>query len=71
MGASSIWAHLDLFGYARCLGMVSVDQSAMMVNRDDWTGGFYGLTADNVGTFFDHGIPPTGRGWVWTRWSQR
>ena len=23
MGASSIWAYLDLFGYARCLGMVS------------------------------------------------
>lgn len=62
MGASAIWAYLDLFGYARCLGMVSVDQSPKMVNRDGWENGFYGLTADNVGTFFDHGIPPTGKG---------
>jgi non-heme chloroperoxidase len=62
MGASSIWAYLDLFGYARCLGMVSVDQTPMMVNRDGWSSGFYGLTADALGPFFDHGIPPTGRG---------
>jgi pimeloyl-ACP methyl ester carboxylesterase len=62
MGASSIWAYLDLFGYARCLGMVSVDQTPKMVNRDGWDNGFYGLTADNVGTFFDAGIPLTGRG---------
>ena len=62
MGASSIWAYLDLFGYARCLGMVSVDQTPKMVNRDGWDNGFYGLTAENVGTFFDAGVPPTGRG---------
>jgi len=62
MGASSIWAYFDLFGYARCLGMVSVDQTPKMLNRDGWEGGFYGLTADNLGTFFDAGIPPTGRG---------
>jgi len=62
MGASSIWAYFDLFGYARCLGMVSVDQTPRMLNRDGWEGGFYGLTADNLGTFFDAGIPPTGRG---------
>ncbi len=61
MGASSIWAYFDLFGYARCLGMVSVDQTPRMLNRDGWEGGFYGLTADNLGTFFDAGIPPTGR----------
>lgn len=62
MGASSIWAYFDLFGYARCLGMVSVDQTPKMVNRDGWVNGFYGLTADNLGTFWDDGIPPTGRG---------
>lgn len=62
MGASTIWAYLDLFGYARCRGMVSVDQTPKMVNRDGWDAGFYGLTAENVGTFFDAGIPPTGRG---------
>ncbi len=62
MGASSIWAYLDLHGFDRCLGMVSVDQSPRMVNRDGWSAGFYGLTPDNVGTFFDAGIPPTGRG---------
>jgi pimeloyl-ACP methyl ester carboxylesterase len=62
MGASAIWAYLDLFGYARCLGMVSVDQTPKMVNRDGWENGFYGLTADNVGTFLDQGIPPTGKG---------
>ena len=62
MGASSIWAYLDLFGYARCRGMVSVDQTPTMVNRDGWANGFYGLSADNLGTFWDDGIPPTGRG---------
>ena len=62
MGASSIWAYFDLFGYARCLGMVSVDQTPKMVSRDGWANGFYGLTAENVGTFFDDGIPATGRG---------
>lgn len=62
MGASAIWAYFDLFGYARCLGMVSVDQTPKMVSRDGWENGFYGLRAENVGTFFDDGIPPTGRG---------
>ena len=42
--------------------MVSVDQTPKMVNRDGWDNGFYGLTADNVGTFFDRGIPPAGKG---------
>ena len=28
MGASAIWAYFDLFGYARCLGTVSVDPEA-------------------------------------------
>ena len=62
MGASSIWAYLDQFGYARCRGMVSVDQTPKMVNRDGWESGFYGLTPELLGTFFDDGIPPTGRG---------
>ena len=67
MGASSIWAYLDLFGYACCLGMVSVDQTPKMLNRDGWDNGFYGLTPENVGTFLDDGIPPTGRARGWTR----
>jgi non-heme chloroperoxidase len=62
MGASSIWAYFDLYGYARCLGMVSVDQTPKVVSRDGWLNGFYGLTAENLGTFFDAGIPPTGKG---------
>ena len=44
------------------LGMVSVDQTPKMLNRDGWDNGFYGLTPENVGTFLDDGIPPTGRG---------
>lgn len=62
MGASAIWAYLDLFGYDRCLGMASVDQTPKMLNADGWDNGFYGLTPENVGTFFEAGIPQTGRG---------
>src|SRR6476659_6483634 len=46
MGASSIWAYLDLFGYARCLGMVPVDQTPKMLNRDGSERDFHGLPAD-------------------------
>jgi pimeloyl-ACP methyl ester carboxylesterase len=62
MGASSIWAYCDLFGTGRIRGMVSVDQTPKMVNGDGWEFGFYGLTHANSGTFFDAGIPDTGRG---------
>ncbi|WP_226344669.1 alpha/beta fold hydrolase [Agilicoccus flavus] len=62
MGASSIWAYLDLFGFDRCLGMVSVDQTPRMLNGDGWEHGFYGLTRKNLGTLFAAGIPATGRG---------
>ncbi|KQO62848.1 alpha/beta fold hydrolase [Curtobacterium sp. Leaf261] len=86
MGASSIWAMLDLFGTgsgpsgagpagadpagaglavgdtARVAGVVTIDQTPKMVNTDDWSHGFYGMDAANSGTFFDDGIPDTGRG---------
>jgi non-heme chloroperoxidase len=64
MGASSIWAYCDLFGTGRMRGMVSVDQTPKMVNGDGWEFGFYGLTHANSGTFFDDGIPDTGRGFT-------
>jgi len=62
MGASSIWAYFDLFSYARCRGMVSVDQTPKLLNVEGWNNGFYGLTPESLGTLFAAGIPPTGRG---------
>jgi non-heme chloroperoxidase len=62
MGASTIWAYYDLFGAERLRAVVSVDQTPKMVNDDTWPYGFYGLTPENVGTFFAGGIPDTGRG---------
>jgi non-heme chloroperoxidase len=62
MGASTVWAYYDLFGAERLSRIVTVDQTPRMVNDDDWTHGFYGLNRQNMGTFFDNGIPETGRG---------
>jgi pimeloyl-ACP methyl ester carboxylesterase len=62
MGASAIWAYVDLFGTDVVRGIVSIDQTPRMINDSDWTYGFYGLTADNSGAFFADGIPATGRG---------
>jgi pimeloyl-ACP methyl ester carboxylesterase len=76
MGASSIWAMLDLVGTgadsasagpsagdtARVAGVLTIDQTPKMVNTDDWQHGFYGMDAAHSGTFFDDGIPDTGRG---------
>jgi non-heme chloroperoxidase len=62
MGGSAIWAYYDLFGAERVRAIVTVDQTPKMVNDETWDPGFYGLTRDNVGTFFDNGIPDTGRG---------
>jgi non-heme chloroperoxidase len=62
MGASAIWAYYDLFGADRLRGVVTVDQSPKMVNDEVWRFGCYGLTRDNLGTFFEDGVPDTGRG---------
>jgi pimeloyl-ACP methyl ester carboxylesterase len=62
MGASTIWAYYDLFGAERVRAIVTVDQTPKMVNDETWAHGFYGLTRDNIGTFFADGVPPTGRG---------
>lgn len=62
MGASAIWAYYDLFGAERLRAVVTIDQTPKMVNDESWAHGFYGLTAENVGTFFDNGVPDTGRG---------
>lgn len=62
MGASAIWAYLDLFGDARVRGVVDVDQTPRMINGDGWEHGFYGLTDANSGTLFAQGVPSTGRG---------
>lgn len=61
MGASASWAYLDLFGTGRIAGLVTIDQTPAMINRDDWPHGFYGLTPENSGVFFRDGIPDTGR----------
>lgn len=60
MGASTVWAYCDLFGGGRLRGMVSVDQTPKMVNADGWEHGFFGLTHENSGVFFDAGIPVGG-----------
>lgn len=62
MGASTIWAYLDLVGEDAVAAVVSVDQTPRMRAGDDWPHGFYGLDDTNVGTFFDAGIPDTGHG---------
>ncbi|MEV6493589.1 alpha/beta hydrolase [Actinoplanes sp. NPDC051633] len=62
MGGSTIWAYCDLFGADRLRAIVTIDQTPKMINDDGWPYGFYGLTRDNVGTFFDKGVPDTGRG---------
>jgi non-heme chloroperoxidase len=62
MGASTIWAYVDLFGTDGVRGIVSIDQTPKMINTDDWPYGFYGLTPATSGTFFHEGIPATGRG---------
>lgn len=62
MGASATWAMVDLFGTDRVAGIVTIDQTPKLVNTDDWPHGFYGMTPANSGTFFDDGIPDTGRG---------
>jgi len=62
MGASAIWAYVDLFGTDGVRGIVSVDQTPKMINTEDWPYGFYGLTPDTSGTFFAAGVPRTGRG---------
>lgn len=62
MGASTIWAYVDLFGMDGVRGIVSIDQTPKMINTEDWPYGFYGLTPETSGTFFAAGIPATGRG---------
>ena len=62
MGASVCWSYMDLFGPNALAGMISIDQTPRMVNADDWRFGFYGLTEDNLGGFFAHGVPATHRG---------
>ncbi|RZT83801.1 pimeloyl-ACP methyl ester carboxylesterase [Pseudonocardia sediminis] len=62
MGASTIWAHTDLFGTDGVRGIVSVDQTPRMLNGPDWPHGYYGFDDTNAGTFFADGVPPTGRG---------
>lgn len=67
MGASTIWAYLDLQGTRRVRSIVTVDQTPKMLNSSDWSHGFYGFTADNMGTLFADGVPDTGRGMLLTR----
>lgn len=62
MGAATIWAYYDLFGADRLRGVVTLDQTPKMVNDEVWPYGFYGLTRHNLGTFFEDGVPDTGRG---------
>lgn len=53
MGGSTVWSYISLFGCDRLAGVVTVDQSPKMTNSTDWQHGFYGLTWENLGTFFN------------------
>ncbi|MEV6977419.1 alpha/beta hydrolase [Kitasatospora sp. NPDC093806] len=67
MGASHIWAYASLFGCERLAGIGTVDQSPCMINKPGWDNGFYGLTLQNLGTFFlepEH-LLNTGHGRPW------
>ncbi|MFE7546725.1 alpha/beta fold hydrolase [Streptomyces gardneri] len=67
MGASHVWAYASLFGCDRLAGIVTIDQSPRMVNGAGWGYGFYGLTAENLGTFFldPANVLATGHGRPW------
>lgn len=53
MGASTIWAYVDLLGTARIRAVVSIVQTPRMRGGDGWEHGYYGF-----------GPPPTGRGFT-------
>ncbi|MFG2294510.1 alpha/beta fold hydrolase [Streptomyces sp. NPDC048603] len=67
MGASHIWAYAGLHGCARLAGIVSLDQTPRMLNGSGWDYGFYGLTEENLGTFFlsPENVFDTGHGRLW------
>lgn len=62
MGASTIWAYLDLFGSGGLRATVTVDQTPKMSNESGWEFGYYKYNAENLGTFFADGPPETGHG---------
>lgn len=51
MGASTIFAYVDVFGTDRLRGIVPIDQTPKMINEDGWEWGLYGLTRDSVDEF--------------------
>lgn len=51
MGASVIWAYVDLFGTERLRGIVSLDQTPKMINEEGWGWGLHELTRDGVEEF--------------------
>jgi non-heme chloroperoxidase len=61
MGASTIYAYLDVFGTDRLRGVVPIDQTPKMVNEGDWSLGFYDLTRSSLNDFiteFPGGLNP-------------
>jgi pimeloyl-ACP methyl ester carboxylesterase len=61
-GGSTIWAYASLFSTERLAGTVTVDQTPKMLNTADWAYGFYDYDRSTMGTMFERGVPPTGRG---------
>lgn len=64
MGASAMWAAADLGQSPSVRGYVSVDQSPKIINEAGWEYGCYGVTPQNVMTFFDNGVPESAHGWT-------
>lgn len=62
MGGNAIWSYVDQCGADKLRGVVIVDQTPKMLNSPDWSYGFYGFEASNVGTLFAEGVPSTGVG---------
>ncbi|HEX2299515.1 MAG TPA: alpha/beta hydrolase, partial [Pseudonocardiaceae bacterium] len=54
----------DLAGTGRLRGMVSVDQTAKVLDGDGWECGLHGATDANWSTVSATGIPETGRGFT-------
>lgn len=47
MGASNLWAYLDLYSQGRLATVIDLDQSPKMIADEDWPYGFKELTWDN------------------------
>lgn len=48
MGASIIWSYISLFGTAKIIKIITIDQSPKALNTDDWHFGAFDITYKNL-----------------------